>query len=347
MPITLGNTIKRGLIGNEWGNPTIYIDPNTNEIAKSNKITAIGVFKPAADPAVLPANTTVIQVGSNVKEVHYIQVQDDIIPPDIFKYAINVTDFGNVFTDTDIKKIPDGLFNSCTKATNFMRAFAECRLLRTIPANLFDHCPNVTSFKKTFYKCQSLKSIPDGLFDHCVNVRTFESAFDECMYLSVIPSGLFSQCSNAINFNNTFFDCRRLKEIPASLFEHCTKATDFYSTFEGCVELASVPKGLFDGCSSVTSFARTFGDCLSLKSIPEDLFQNNPKVTSFEGTFSNCKQLKGKMPIVTAPDGKQYKLWELEQVSGYPRYIKGSYCFSNCKKLPEYPEIPDTWSDLK
>lgn len=55
-----------------------------------------------------------------------------------------------------------------------------CNSLTTIPEGLFDHCTKVTNFYGTFDWCSALQSIPAGLFDKCTLVTSFVYTFRAC-----------------------------------------------------------------------------------------------------------------------------------------------------------------------
>ena len=133
--------------------------------------------------------------------------------------------------------IPAGLFDKCTKVTNFSETFIECRALTAIPAGLFDNCTQVTRFENTFHGCSSLTAIPQGLFDKCTKVTTFANAFKR-LAITEIPEGLFDSCTNVTSFgsgyNGAFNGCVNLKHVPVNLFDNCRKVKDFERIFESC-----------------------------------------------------------------------------------------------------------------
>ena len=191
----------------------------------------------------------------------------------------------------NLKSIPSGLFDNCSKVTDFNNCFYHCNSLTEIPSGLFDNCPNVTSFNQCFSSCRGLAEIPFGLFDNCSKVNYFNQCFYYCNGLTEIPSGLFDNCPKVTDFSYCFYHCNGLTEIPSGLFDNCPNVTDFNNCFSFCSGLTEIPSGLFDNCPNATDFNYCFNNCNSLTEIPSGLFDNCSKVTDFSYCFSYCRSL--------------------------------------------------------
>lgn len=248
-----------------------------------------------------------------------------------------VTNFERAFSGCNaLTTIPEGLFDNCTKVTNFEGVFYNCSFT-TIPEGLFKDCTNVTSFEDAFSSCKALTTIPEGLFENCTNVTSFDFAFSSCKALTIVPEGLFDNCTNVTSFEYTFANCNALTTIPRGLFDDCTKVTSFSSLFSQCYALTTIPEGIFDNCINVTDFSWTFNDCNSLRSVPTNLFDQNRKVQNFIRTFSGCHLLSGESPY-TVINGVKYHLYERDQQPDY-FVAPTSYgsCFNNTSLTDDIP----------
>lgn len=134
------------------------------------------------------------------------------IPIGILDYTTIADDFLGIFGRTNIKTIPDGLFDNCISATSFQAAFTVCVLLESIPPNLFpiENTPLVTRFSNLFYHCYGLTGeIPLGFFDNRPLVTTFRETFNSCVELTGDAPDLWNQYPTAIGldcFLNGNFD---------------------------------------------------------------------------------------------------------------------------------------------
>ena len=300
------------------------------------------------------------------------------IPAGLFDTCTKATNFTGTFNSSGIREIPVGLFDKCTLAndftetfwscesltsipsglfdklinlTNFNATFMGCKKLAAIPTGLFDKCTEVTSFYFMFTACESLQSIPDGLFDKCTKVTDFSVTFGGCQSLAQIPTGLFDKCTEVTSFMGTFVECIGLKEIPFRLFDKCPKVTNFASTFAGCASLRSTPVRLFCYCPEATNFAGTFKDCISLETIGNGAFDNSKKVTDFTETFSGCVSLTGESVYNWVGNSANSTKVHLYERKNYPNnFTKPELfknCFSRCKKLTDYNQIPKEWGGGK
>jgi hypothetical protein len=212
------------------------------------------------------------------------------VPADLFKYAINATNFSYVFYNTALTAIPENLFAKAVKATTFRYAFAGTGI-SAIPENLFANCPEVTSFGGTFSHCASLTAIPEKMFAKNAKVTTFSSAFSYTN-ISSIPEKLFANCPEVTSFNSTFSQCKNLTTIPVGLFDNNRKVNDFawvfyadnkvtgespYTVINGKKVHLYERKNYTDEFVTPASFNFAFGGCTKLTdyaNIPTEWKQN-------------------------------------------------------------------------
>lgn len=195
------------------------------------------------------------------------------IAPDAFEGCTSAEDFGQVFYQTPIGSIPEGLFLDCTSADGFANAFNGCESLTSIPAKLFPNSVNNISFASVFANCTSLTEIPEDLFANSPTAVNLSSAFNGCTSLASVPEGIFAGLTAVTNFNSTFLNCSSLTGVPASLFDDCLKVTNFGKTFSGCTSLTGEsPYTVIDGVKyhlyerenhDSFSTVKTTADCFS------------------------------------------------------------------------------------
>ncbi len=274
------------------------------------------------------------------------------IPVGLFDKCTLANDFTETFWSCEsLTSIPSGLFDKLINLTNFNATFMGCKKLAAIPTGLFDKCTEVTSFHCMFSVCESLQSIPDGLFDKCTKVTDFSVTFGGCQSLAQIPTGLFDKCTEVTSFMGTFAGCIGLKEIPFRLFNKCPEVQTFQSTFLGCASLRTVPAMLFCYCPEATNFNETFKNCISLETIGNGAFDNSKKVTDFTETFSGCVSLTGESVYNWVGNSTNSTKVHLYERKNYPNnFTKPELfknCFSGCKKLTDYNQIPKEWGGGK
>ena len=228
---------------------------------------------------------------------------------------------------TNLKgNLPDPTENSFKNVLSVEYMFNGCiNLEGPIPENLFYNCKS-NSFKGTFRDCKKIKEIPEKLFINMSNTINFEGTFAGCKGIKEIPEKLFVENINITNIGNGFEGCTELKSIPDNLFANCNKLKTCREAFLGCSNLETIGKNVFNSSENM-DFYRAFENCSKLKCIPEDMFDNCPNVKTFIRTFDNCYGLTGE-----APD-----IWNRTNVDGT------GACFSGCKNLSNYNQIPSAW----
>lgn len=283
------------------------------------------------------------------------------IPADLFKYAVNVTDFNRVFSGcTSLTSVPEELFATCTKATTFHMAFFECSSLEAIPAALFANNTAVRDFSYTFSKCKSLQELPAALFLKNAQAYNFTGTFKGCSSLRSIPKGFLSGCPSASVFGENFRtsnlsglyvdyvcgmfeDCKSLTSIPDDLLSYCPDAMDVSGLFAGCSALTSIPNGLFDANTKLKYVQGAFQYCNGLEKVPVSLFDHNLKIVLFRNTFAGCVKLSGESPYMMK-NGKKVHLYEREDYKfDFPEIWDSTNCFENCIRLTDYNEIRGGW----
>lgn len=276
------------------------------------------------------------------------------IPADLFDaVASNATTFKNCFSKCiNITSLPEGLGNSCVKATNIQNMFDGCTGLKELPSSMFTgSAKTLKTLSNVFAGCTSLKAVPDNFFSWItVSGSTFQSCFNSCTGLekvgaNVFPANtvaagvnlafafcesltdvsedVFALCTNVNQMTNVFKACKALTTVPEGIFSHLVKVTSFDQTFTDCTALSSVPAGLFAGNTAVTKFTKTFNNCTALRSLPAGLFDANIKVTDFTYLCYGCTALE------TLPDG----LFDKNVAA-----TTFSYAFEYCEKLKAIPD---------
>lgn len=279
------------------------------------------------------------------------------LPDGLFEVA-NPSIFENTFDEcTALTELPEGLFRGCTGTQMFHRTFENCTGLTSLPANLFADCTNVTRFKGTFHGCSGLTSIPAGLFANNTKVTSFEGEmvpfegldyreykglFGECTSLTTIPEQLFANCPDVTNCSMAFLGCSNLQSVPAKLFAHNPALTNLYKVFEECTSLTALPEGLLDANPKLSDIERMCYGCTALTTVPTNLFDNNRLLYECKQAFSSCTALQGESPY-TEIDGKKYHLYERSTNPTEFTSPDGKFCFSGCKNLTDYQNIPEEW----
>ncbi|BES63159.1 BspA family leucine-rich repeat surface protein [Dysgonomonas capnocytophagoides] len=226
---------------------------------------------------------------------------------------------------------------------DFRDAFQGCLNLTEVPSGLFDNCTQITSFNNIFYGCSELTKIPSGLFDSCTDVTDFQAAFKNCNNLTEIPSGLFDSCTRVVSFKEVFYGCSELTKIPSGLFDNCTNVMDLQAAFKNCKNLVEIPEKLFDKCIYAEDFSMAFQNCENLIEIPFGLFDNSKQIKSLIQTFAGCVNLEGESPYTVIDESKIHLYERNDGIGGFtePQYIY--FCFSECVKLSDYANIPNSW----
>lgn len=97
--------------------------------------------------------------------------------------------------------------------------------------------------------------------------------------------------------------------------------------------IKSLPNDLFVGCPALQEASSLCAGCKELTSIPSTLFSDwDGAMLDLDYAFSGCVNLTGSTPV----DSQGRKLWERGN-------IRGEGCFTGCKKLTDYDEIPRNW----
>ena len=260
-----------------------------------------------------------------------------------FNIPNNVTDLSNTFSYcSNIKIIPEKLLIKFPNVTSLADTYGGGTFtgtsITTIPDKLFMHNPKIQRVHGTFSYCTKLVNIPENLFANNSDIVYFGCAsgghgcFKGCDNLKNIPPKLFANNAKASNFTNVFQNCSNIEEIPQGLFDNNINIKELYGTFEGCTSLRRIPNDIFKNNTEVTTFRGCFSGCVNLEYLPEGIFDNCNKVESFYWTFGNCSKMQGEAP----------KLWERENIDTTKEY-NYRCCFSNCKRLSNYNEIPRSW----
>ena len=233
-----------------------------NVIFKSNYSSA---FNGCKSLTTIKSNAFICPNLNNMDEMFNYLSALSVIEKDAFDCP-NVTSMQETFANTDIEEIPEGLFDKCTKVTDFSEAFFGCKKLQTIPEGLFDKCTEVTSFARTFYWCEKLQNIPVGLFDKCPEVTSFAGTFYGCSSLTSIPTGLFDNNTKVKQFGynyptvgGTFGACRNLTgESPYTVINVNGVDTKVHlyerSNYPVYFTAPNVSRYCFENCTGLTDY---------------------------------------------------------------------------------------------
>jgi len=143
------------------------------------------------------------------------------------------------YTNGKFTTIPEWLFSK--KVSNKRSSkFESCSEIKEIPENLFQNCINLERIESVFNNCTGITTIPENLFKNNIKAENFISAFSGCVGLKEIPENLFKHNINVKNFRQTFYGCKTLKTIPDNLFKYNINAKDFQTTFSNCVGLTTI-----------------------------------------------------------------------------------------------------------
>lgn len=243
---------------------------------------------------------------------------------------------GNISHFSASSSLVTNIIKVSNTVTTFEDSFAFCSNLRSIPEGLFDQNVNVTSFKSCFASCTSLTSIPVGLFDKNVNVTDFSGCFNFCESLASIPAGLFDKNVNVTDFSRCFVSCSKLTSLPVGLFDKNVNVTDFSYCFNSCYRLVAIHDGFFDKNVNVVSFKNCFSFCSAFYSVPVGLFDKNTGVTDFSFCFAYCSNLTNR------PKPNGLEMWQIAGTNGRPDSIDFTGLFMNCLRLPDYNSLPSS-----
>jgi len=285
----------------------------------------------------------------NLAEIKSIVSQGKLksIPAGLFRNCASVKQMDHVFGGTAITEIPEGIFNTISKATLFTGAFSACVNLSKIPVSLMSDAVAATDIKYMFAGCDSLKEIPVGMFRNNSAVTNLEYIFYKTA-VEHLPAGLFEGLANVRTIGAAFMDCKSLTDIEAGVFDGLDNARSFRYCFSNCTSLSQVPSGLFRGMINAYEFTYVFENT-ALESVPVDLFADAKDNSSVDFTyaFAECMNLKtvpagifDKFTKVTSP-GFRSMFWKsgLETVPAglFEKNVAVSTgfeeVFSNCLSL--------------
>ena len=94
------------------------------------------------------------------------------IPNDLCSYFTNVTRMTNFLRDTSIESLPQGLLDNCTNVTTLEYFCSGCSQLKTIPELLFNNNLKCDHFNFAFNGCTSLKLVKNLFCDETTGKTT-------------------------------------------------------------------------------------------------------------------------------------------------------------------------------
>lgn len=210
------------------------------------------------------------------------------IPATLFANNKEVEKAEATFARTGITAIPEGLFDSFTKAYNFQAAFSGCEKLENIPESLFAKCTSLkyvgmSAARDTYYMaqggcfngCKSLKSIPAGLFANNPGLEDAGQAFYQCDALTEVPASLFANCKELKYVDGTFGYIDNLTTVPVSLFDNNRRIITFRETFIQCRKMTGESPYTMAGENKVHIYERS--------NYPEEFVNPDQNYDCFEG----------------------------------------------------------------
>lgn len=261
-----------------------------------------------------------------------------------------ITNMWGVFERcSNIKEIPENLFDKCTEVKNFGVTgwgyggiFDNCTSLEKVPENLFANCTKVEDFGRVFAYCNSITKMPENLFytnskngEEVSNSVSFYRSFSHCINLEEIPENIFSNCANSKNFGYTFYRCDKLQKIPNNLFKQCSEIQSLKYTFSNCISIKEIPEDLLENCNKIENFSYTFRACNKITQIPAKIFVNKTNVTDFTQTFNGCSSLAGTVPELWNKTDSTKEIY-------FPNVTAYDGCFSSTPSAIR-KQVPTAW----
>jgi hypothetical protein len=272
-----------------------------------------------------------------------------------------------------IKTLPGVVDNEFSALTTM--TFTGCTALTSVSPNLLKGAEKLQTISKLFYNCTQLEELPKDLFEDCKDIRNCQNAFSYCKSLRNIPAMTATVNTGTPSVLQMCQYCESLTDLPDQMWPEAfaSRITNINSMFQGCTSLERVPDNFFKGLGEGTTAGKTiavtianylFQNCTSLKHVNLETLFNKPgtlQIYSFAGTFENCSNLEGTVPSYAITAGETtYNVapWEratynnsedatLKAASQAAFGTRTSYtsakCFTNCKKLTNYEDIPSTW----
>lgn len=183
------------------------------------------------------------------------------IPKDLFASAINATSFRSTFYKcVSLRSIPEELFKNCGMANDMTEIFADTEIIE-IPEGLLVNCSRLKNVDAMFRHCKSIKSIPQKLFWNCPKICGVNDLFRDCASLENIPEKFFMANSDIESMVTTFSGCSSLKSLPADLFSYLPNLKWFWQTFCVCSALETIPVSIFDNNRKIQDTQEMFFCC--------------------------------------------------------------------------------------
>lgn len=267
--------------------PTIWVDLDGNEHVDTDYFI-IGAY-PNGDPVVTRIYTseeplvyndfhsdityssmtvpgTIIQVGSHVKQVSRISMEDRTFTPNELKHlfmgAYNLECAISCFTGNhSLPEIPGDLFRNC-KNLKYAGFLFEDSNISKIPEDLFSYSPSLEEINGCFHDCLNITSIPEGLFRNNPKLKSVAICFQDCTNLIEIPSDLFKDNPDIDDLTNTF-TAIGVRKIPETLFDSIKRPdhpVELLLAFRDCKDLIDVPLGFFKDFPDGSNLNGVLGD---------------------------------------------------------------------------------------
>ena len=276
------------------------------DITIPERVTSIGEYAfeycKSLESVIIPENVT--HIGSsafsycaNLAEIYYNAT--DCQAAGVLGGVSTSGEGIRVFIGANVKKIPNGLFNS---AKIISVEFAEGSVCESIGASAFNRCNLITQI--TIPEC--VKSIGEYAFGECVNLTEVYFNATECADCPSMREA-FYRAHNAMGECTSVYIAANVKRIPAYIFSHSNVSSVEFSEGGVC---ESIGEWAFYDCESLAEItvpdsvlsigSKAFLDCESLasvtigkdvKTIGEDVFYRCTGITEIYYNATECADL--------------------------------------------------------
>lgn len=216
------------------------------------------------------------------------------VADDILKNCGGALDLSYLFSDcSNLKRIPEGLFQYTPKVRNLAYAFASVGNAIDggvpIPAGLFDPLLDLENAAFLFYNATKVSEVPSRLLADKPNlnnvISTFQSTGSSLTPKTPVPLDVLTGSTYKITKLISFMDNTGTPAITREFFAQfpdlVTAAAVFSSTY-----VSSIPADLFDDHPNLTNVNSCFEQLKDLTSVPEHLFDKHPNLEYIDNMFA-------------------------------------------------------------
>ena len=232
-----------------------------------------------------------------------VQVETAIEFPNLCK----ATDISEMYYNTGIREVPEGMFYNFPRITANKHCFGNCRKLRMVLGTLYNM--NRTSR---------------------YDIEEFGGEFEGCTALESVADNIYGDptCFYTIGTLRGFKGCVNLTTCPTMLFSKEVKVRNILDIFNGCTKM-TLGKLEFNRFEKVETILNAYKDCTSLLDAP-GFWLSKEKLNDVSGCFDGCSNYTGAIT----------ELW-----TGMSMFIpkKHEYYARGCFNASNYISIPSDW----